>query len=318
MRFFLLILMCSLVISCKKDNPYAVDVTNVSVDFSVDRLDIDFYKTTSTTLPQTKAKYPLLFPEATPDSIWLQRIQNKDERELFDETQKVFATLATEEQQLRSLFKHVKYYNPKFKAPKVITLLTNIDYDNRVIYADSLLLISLDTYLGANHPFYQDYPKYISQNNHKKHLIVDVANSIIKKQFQHSNNRSFLGKIIHEGKKLYVADLYLPKVPDYEKIGYTQEKMNWAIHNEQEIWKYFIEHKLLYSTDTKLNGRFIDTAPFSKFYLAHDNESPGRLGVWIGWQIVRAFMQNNDVSLQELLKLDTEHIFKNSKYKPKK
>lgn len=318
MRFFLLILFCSLIISCKNDNPNAVDVSNITVDISIDRLDIDFYTTTPKTLPQTKEKYPLLFPKATPDSIWLARIQNKDERELFNETQKVFKTLDNEEIQLRSLFKHVTYYNPKFKVPKVITLLTNIDYDNRVIYADSLMLISLDAYLGAKHPFYNDYPKYIRQNNHKKHLIVDVANSIIEKQFQPTTNRTFLGKIIHEGKKLYLADLYLPKVANYEKIGYTQEKMNWAIHNEQEIWKYFIEQKLLYSTDTKLNGRFIDIAPFSKFYLAHDNDSPGRLGVWIGWQIVRAYMQNNDVSLQELLKLDAEHIFKNSKYKPKK
>jgi uncharacterized protein YjaZ len=80
---------------------------------------------------------------------------------------------------------------------------------------------------------------------------------------------------------------------------------------------YFIEKKLLFSTDTKLNKRFLENAPFSKFYLHQDRQSPGRIGVWIGWQIVKSFMQNNDVSLQKLLTTDSEDIFNKSRYKPK-
>jgi uncharacterized protein YjaZ len=59
-------------------------------------------------------------------------------------------------------------------------------------------------------------------------------------------------------------------------------------------------------------------APFSKFYLEIDNESPGRVGQWIGWQIVRSFMQNNKVSMQEMIKMDAKELFEKSKYKPKK
>ena len=79
-----------------------------------------------------------------------------------------------------------------------------------------------------------------------------------------------------------------------------------------------IENDLLYSTDTQLNKRFIENAPFSKFYLSEDTKSPGRIGQWIGWQIVRSYMVNNDVSLQDLLSMNEEEIFKNSKYKPRK
>ena len=75
---------------------------------------------------------------------------------------------------------------------------------------------------------------------------------------------------------------------------------------------------MLYSTDSKLDKRFIDIAPFSKFYLDQDNKSPGQIGGWIGWQIVRSYMQNNDVSLRKLLQTDAEIIFKKSKYKPKR
>jgi uncharacterized protein YjaZ len=67
-----------------------------------------------------------------------------------------------------------------------------------------------------------------------------------------------------------------------------------------------------------LASRFINPAPFSKFNLELDSESPGRLGQYMGWQIVRAYAENNDVSLQEILSMNAEDIFNNSKFKPRK
>jgi uncharacterized protein YjaZ len=96
------------------------------------------------------------------------------------------------------------------------------------------------------------------------------------------------------------------------------EQITWCQENESYIWRYFIEKELLYSTDSKLPNRFTNMAPFSKFYLEIDNESPGRVGQWIGWQIVRSFMQNNKVSMQEMIKMDAKELFEKSKYKPKK
>nr|HRM13383.1 gliding motility lipoprotein GldB [Flavobacterium sp.] len=64
--------------------------------------------------------------------------------------------------------------------------------------------------------------------------------------------------------------------------------------------------------------RFINPAPFSKFYLEIDNESPGQVGAWIGWQMVRSYMENNKVPVADLLKTDAKEIFSKSKYKPKK
>ena len=197
-------------------------------------------------------------------------------------------------------------------------MLTNIDYDNRVVYNGDFMLISLDCYLGASHEFYNDYPQYVKQNNTEDHIIVDAANAIINVQLPPNTERSFINKMIYEGKKLYLLDRYLPNISDKEKIGYASEKFDWAVNSEEDIWKYFIERDLLYSTDSKLNKRFLDIAPFSKFYLGEDNLSPGRIGAWVGWQIVRSYMRNNDVSLQELLLKRGDEIFKKSKYKPKR
>ena len=319
MRFFKIVffILCSF-FSCTSDRIATVDTSTIDVNFSVKRYEVDFYNTSKENLPDLKRKYPYFFPKSFTDSIAIAKINNKDEQQLFKETQKIFTNISGFQAELTALFKHVKFYNPTFSSPDIVTLISNIDYNSSIIYADSLLLVSLDMYLGKEHDFYADFPMYIKETYTKEHLIVDVANSIIEKQLPPSFDRSFIGQMIYEGKKMYLLDRYLPTISDKLKIGYSEKKHHWAIENEENIWMYFIERKLLFSTDTKLNRRFLDIAPFSKFYLQNDRQSPGRIGVWLGWQIVKSFMQNNDVSLQKLLTIDSEDLFRKSKYKPKK
>lgn len=313
--FFLMILFFS---ACKEKDKTRIDVSGITVDLSIERFEVDFYTTTEEKLPEIKKKYPMLFPENVHDSTWVLKINDPDERELYEETLKAYPLTDKLEMQLTSLFKHIKYYHKDFTIPQVITTISNIDYEYRIIYNEQLLIISLDCYLGKKHPFYNDFPNYIKENNTEDHIIADVAKHIIDQQVPFSNDRSFLGKIIYEGKKLYVLDRYIPDSSDKEKIGYSDTKYNWAIDNEEQVWKYFLDKNLLYSTDTRLNRQFIDNTPFSKFYLAQDNLSPGRIGVFIGWQIVRSFMANNNVPLEELLTTKSEDIFSRSKYKPRK
>lgn len=315
MRKIIAVFLLIFLTQCQKETKKNIDVSNILIDVKIARFDVDFYNSSKEKLPETKKKYPMLFPHNI-DSVWINKINNKDEQELFTETQKIYSNFSSEEKQLKKLFQHIKYYNPNFKIPTVITMLTNMD--SRVVYTNEFIFLSLDNFLGKNHKFYADYPTYIKQNNTKEHLIVAVANAIINAQVPPNRKRQFLDKIIYEGKKMYLLDAYLPTISDQEKIGYLPEKFNWAVHSEENIWRYFIDKNLLYSTSTKLNKRFLDIAPFSKFYLGEDNLSPGRIGVYIGWQIVRSYMQNNAVSLQQLMQTSEEEIFTKSKYKPKR
>lgn len=317
-RLFLVTLTLLGLISCKNESKNGVDVSNISVNFNVDRFEQQFYNTTPATLPVLKEKYPYLFPAQNPDSVWLDKISNKEELELFKQTQQVFGNFSSEKTELTNLFKHIKYYDPNFKAPKVITLITNLDFKSRVIYADSLLFVSLDLFLGKKNKVYADFPDYISQNFDKSYLPVAVAKAVSEKYYYPSKQRMFLEEMIAQGKQQFLIDCYLPNMPDSLKIGYSAKKYNWTLENEAQIWKYFVENKMLYSTDEDLYKRFISEAPFSKFYLDLDKQSPGSIGIWFGWQIVKSYYNNNNVTLPQLMKLDAETIFKNSKYKPKK
>ncbi len=97
-----------------------------------------------------------------------------------------------------------------------------------------------------------------------------------------------------------------------------KEELDWADANEEQIWRYFVDKELIFDSDTKLSSRFLYPAPFSKFYLELDNESPAMLGQYIGWHIVRDYMDKNDVGIQDMLNTDAETIFNKAKYKPKK
>ncbi len=110
----------------------------------------------------------------------------------------------------------------------------------------------------------------------------------------------------------------LPLKTESEKIGYSGEQLDWAISNEGEIWRYFIENEMLFDTDSELLSRFINPAPFSKFYLNLDNDTPGKIGQYIGWQIVRSYMKNNDDSLANMLIKSANEIYEKSKFKPRK
>ncbi|MFM2370053.1 MAG: GldB [Bacteroidota bacterium] len=311
------VVLCLFLLSCEKKNKIENAVDKIPLEVKVERFDKVFFETSPKDLEKVKAAFPFFFPEGNDNSIWLNKMQDPIWRELYTEVQKKYADFTPVKVELESLFKHIKYYFPQTKTPKVITIISEMDYKNKVIYADSLVIISLELYLGKNHKFYQ-FPNYIKQNFEQRQIMPDVVSSFSSRKIAPVIDKNMLSQMIYFGKQLYLKDLLLPNYSDAEKMGYTPEQMKWCEENESYMWRYFIEKEMLYSDDQKLIPRFINAAPFSKFYLEIDNESPGQVGAWIGWQIVRSYIKNNDVPIADLLKTDAKEIFVKSKYKPKK
>ena len=221
--------------------------------------------------------------------------------------------------EITQLFQHLKYYYKTFREPRVITVTNNVRYRDKVIVTDSIVLVALDTYLGSAHEFYGNIPKYLKQNFKSSQIVVDLASAYAEKYAFQSKKSTLLDEMIYHGKLLYFKEKTIPFKTEAEQIGYSQEQLNWSKANESYIWRYFIERELLYSTDSKLPSRFIIDAPFSKFYLEKiDRESPGKIGQYIGWQIVKSYMRNNDISFQDMMQKEAEDIFNKSKFKPKK
>ena len=317
-RFIAVLVILISLHSCKNETGVSEDVSKIQLNLTVQRFDREFAEAKPGDIPKLKQKFPYLFPKQYSDSVWIAKLKDTLQNEIFSEVNKTFPNFDKETEDLELFFKHVVYYFPKYRTPEVITVISDVDYSNRVILADTLLLIGLDNYLGKGHKFYGGIEQYIAAGLDKTFLISDVASAFGKTKLRFPSDRTFLAQMIYYGKELYLKDKLMPLATDAQKIVYTPEEMEWAQANEEQIWRYFIEREILYSTDNMLAPRFLDPAPFSKFRLELDNESPGRLGRYMGWQIVRAFMNNNDVKLNQLLDLSADEIFKKSNYKPKK
>lgn len=317
-KLFLCFSIIVFVVACNKDSKIEQDISNINVNVKVERFDELFAKANPGDLPKLKATFPFLFSKRINDSVWINNMKDTLQLHLFTEVDKTFGNFEAETNNIRSFFQHLKYYDNTFTEPRVITLTNFVDYRNKIIVTDTIVLIALDNYLGESHEFYGDIPKYLSQNMKPNQIISDLASDYAQKYIFQSQQKTLLDEMIYFGKQLYFMDKMIPFETDADKIGYTQEQLDWAISNESYIWSYFIEKELLYSTDSSLPGRFINPAPFTKFYLELDSESPGRLGQYIGWQIVRSYMEQNNISLMDMLQKDANDIFKDAKFKPRK
>jgi len=291
-------------------------VNNIALDLRVSRFDNEFASATNADIPNLRKEYPYLFP--APDSVWIAKLQDSLQIELRQEVKTKFADFEKETADIELLFKYIKYYFPKYQAPRIITVTNDVDYNNRIILADSLLLIGLDNYLGPEHKYYSGLQNYVAQDMNRDFMVSNIASAFANKVVSRPKERTFLAQIIYHGKILHLKDKLMPFHTDEQKITYSQDQLVWAEANEEPMWRHFIENELLYSTDIKLSQQFLDPAPFSKFGLELDSESPGQLGRYLGWQIVRSFMDKNEVTLQQLLNLSAEDIFKKSNYKPNK
>jgi gliding motility-associated lipoprotein GldB len=311
------VVLCLFFLSCDQKTKVEKAVEEIPVDIKVERFDKVFFEVKPEDLDKIKKQYPIFFPPGNEDAVWINKMQDPLWREVYTEVQKKYANFEPVREQFDALFQHIKYYFPKTKTPKVITIISEMDYNTKAIYADSLVIVSLELYLGKKHKFYQ-FPNFLKQNFEERQIMPDVVSSFTFRNIPNSADKTLLAQMISEGKQLYAKDLLLPNYTDAEKIGYTPEQIKWCQENESYMWRYFIESEMLFSTDPKLATRFMTPAPFSKFYLEIDNDTPGRVGAWLGWQMVRSYMHNNNVTLPELLKTNAKEIFEKSKYKPKK
>lgn len=314
----ILMLVLAVFFSCKNESQLEKEIAKIDVVVNIERVDLAFGKSTPAELPKLKHTFPFIFSSRTPDSLWIAQMNDTLQQQLSSEVEKKFSDFDVVHEDIRRLFQHLKYYDNTFSEPRIATITSYVDYRYNTIVTDTIVVIALDTYLGTGHEFYTDIPRYITQNMNSENIVSDLAGNYADNYIFQSQRKSLLDEMIYFGKKLYFKDMVIPFKSNAQKIEYSPEQFEWAKDNEEQIWSYFIERELLYDSDTSLPSRFIADAPFSKFYLELDGESPGRIGQYIGWQIVRAYMKNNEVSLMDMLQKDADEIFRDSKFKPKK
>jgi gliding motility-associated lipoprotein GldB len=218
--------------------------------------------------------------------------------------------------QLRQAFRHYLYYYPELTVPAVYTYISG--YNQSVVTANDAIGISLDNYLGAGYPDYRRLGifEYKRRTMEPAKLVYDVMYAWAFQEYEYKGNtENLVSNMIYQGKLLYFVDAMIPEGPDSLKIGFTKNQMEWCKANESVMWSYLIENKSLFSGDRMESVRFINPAPFTTPF---GQKSPGRSGVWIGWQIVKSYMKKNpEITLKGMMEENDYHkILNESGYAP--
>ena len=236
--------------------------------------------------------------------------------ELVDET---FPDIELLAEQVKGIYQHYKYYYPYWTTPPTFTYVAGTYYNRPNSVSGESVMIGLDFYLSNKGLVYDKigFPRYLSRRMQPLSLTRDLAEEFFYYTYDNRiNQKNVLAEMVEEGKKMYFIEAMNPMLPDSIILGYSRQQMDWAYDNEGAVWAAIIGNNMLYSNNLENKRMLFNDGPFTA---AFGNDSPARLGDFIGLQLVRSFMSNNDETLQNLMKMtDYQDVLQRSQYKPRK
>lgn len=234
---------------------------------------------------------------------------------LYREARETFGDMEDIKAEFEMAFRHIAYYFPGFKTPKIYTTITGMGND--LFVSPQMIVIGLDFFLGEKAAYRPaDFPDYILKR-YRKEYIAPSAVLLLSDQFNNTNheNKTMLADMVHYGKAYYFLKQMMPCTPDSLIIGYTGQELTDARENSGIIWANFIQNELLFETSHIMKNKFLGERPKT---IEIGSRCPGRIGVWVGWEIVKKYMEKTDDNLPNLMKnADSQQIFSMSKYRGK-
>lgn len=240
---------------------------------------------------------------------------------LYKQSTTIFKEQEKQIQKIEQGLKYVKHYFPTYRLPlKLISFIGPINSFGSILTEDAIA-IGLQLFMGKEHPLYTSeegqalYPAFISRKFEPAYIPVSAMNNIVLDMYpEQMSGKPLIAQMVELGKRMYVVDRLLPQLSDTLITGYSSKQLDACLNNEKNIWSFFIQNDLLYKSDPLLVREYITDGPFTQ---AFGKESPGNIGQFLGWQIVKKWMNKNKQStFDALMKKDPVQLFEEAKYKP--
>ena len=322
----LVILLCFLSFGCKdRKDIHRPDVSEIQVDVDIIRLEQKLFGLQSAGEVKAFLEENKLFAQNflnadqyPHDSILINSLlaltQNPSLDTVYQESQRIFSDMESIRKDFETAFKYIKYYYPDFEAPTIYTMVTG--FGNDLYVSEDMIVIGLDFFLGPGATYRPlQVPNYILRRYTPRH-VVPTSILLLSQRFNESDpsNKTLLADLIYYGKSYYFTDFVLPDTPDSLLIGYTPEEMAGVEANKRIIWAHFLKNELFYETNHVVKKKYLEERPTT---YEIGNKAPGRIGTWLGWQIVTAYMkQEEDVTLRELMaEENAQMILEKAKYR---
>lgn len=292
--------------------------------------------------PQNKEQYLLslekeykpMFAASLSDKQYLSVIKSFVEDEQMRQANKLIAEAYPDlnwlEDGLAEALGRIRSIRSDHAKSEIYTLILgpaeySFAYQNRILVYPEFSAISLDLYsmnVLSSHPYYKTIPEYLRGSLTKDNILPDYVRVYLQEitfrdvPLQSQNpEATLLDCIIDEGKYAYAVSSVLPRYKLQYVLRYTEQQQKWVEQNEYNIWSYIIQNQLLYCKDRTKYLSLIAEGPTTRGI----SDSPSRIGNYIGYKIVEAYMNENSITIDSLFKInDSEVILKSSKYKPSK
>ena len=229
--------------------------------------------------------------------------------------QELFADVTDLQTALDNAFTRVHFLYPELGTPAVYLFVSG--FNASVMFADDDIAVGADMYLGSDYEYYNrvvhDYQK---QTMRKECIPVDVVSAFLFRHLPYNSTKSrLLDNMLYRGKMMFVLSQIFADLPPYEVMGYTKEQWDWCVRNERAVWNLVMDKRDFFKTESLVLTSYLNDGPFTAEI---SQESPGRIGTWLGWRIAENYMnRHKDATLQALIaEPDAEHILRESYYRP--
>ena len=314
------------------------DVSNIKVEIPIERFDKSFFSLDTnnivTGLKDLMRNHPDFYNDfmqqilgvsgadtnkATQD---VSRIFIRGYSSMYQSLGKQYADIDWLQKDIQKAFQYVKYYFPAYKTSKIILFMGPLDAPG-VALTGAGIAVGLHQFGGKDFPAYQSmeaqqlFPEFISRRFEPQFIAANCMKAAIEDIYpDRSGSKGLVEQMIEKGKQWWLLDKFLPATADSIKTGYTKQQLKWCEVNEGLVWNDIITtQKDLYTKDPLATQNYMGEAPFTQ---SLGPSSPGNIGQWIGWQIVKKFVdQNSSASVADVLNTDARKILEGSRYKPK-
>lgn len=328
-RIYIVVFFLFFLTACNNDDNKP-DVSGITVNTQLKRFEESFFKIDTNNIASGQQAIRQQFPEFY--GVFTREFIGEDEANikafiqyhffLYDSLKKKYPDLNWLKKDLNDNLRYVKHYYPNYKIPDFFTFIGPFNSPGIATLQNSIG-IGLHQFAGKDFSVYsapeivEMYPYYISRRFDKEYMLPNIMKGIISGIYpDQSAGRPMIEQMIEKGKEWFLLDKFLPDAHDSVKTGFTTNQAKWAKANEGNIWVQVIETEDIYSIDPAVIQRYIGPAPFTQG-MTQEN-SPGNLGQWIGWQIVKKFADKNPkLSVDQIVKTPAKIIYNEAKYKPK-
>lgn len=214
---------------------------------------------------------------------------------------------------LNQAFAIFKHYYPDAPQPVLQTVVTGLFHD--LYISDERLIVGIDYFIGKDATYRpNDVPEYILERYTYDYLAPVLMKFFTNPWIASGKESTLLSEMIDFGKTYYMLSHLFPCTPDYEIMGYTAQTMSDVKANQTIIWANFIQNEWLYDPSEFTKKKFLGDRP--NVYEIGE-KCPGRIGAWVGWQIVESYAEKTGSSMTEIMQLTDHHeLFNQSGYKP--